>query len=542
MFRPRRVALNCLAVVLGCVWLANALLSVLFRQSVDVETLRGWMAITLSAYVLWHVVRVACFRPEHPLELTDEQRELFAACPLRGQDLVAYHLAGTLAAAWFKASCVALLLLPDLPRPLFGFIGVFLALWGIDLLRIALEIVTWAMSHRSYLLYRMLVLGSLVTGCVLGAGALREATTLALGKVGAANPFAPLLAFVSRFENTPAVHGCRSWWDGVLKLITSDSMDVSTSTALVLLLAIAMVLAWGVGRLHGAAVSSVALREQRNFRRQLARAAGTPGQPGQAAVVSQLSHGLLVRPRWLSGIGPLAWRQSLGASRYAGGLLSALVVPAALSLIPLFAPVSSEGAFLSVVGGLAFYSFLLLPTALRFDFRRDLDRLALLKTLPINKLAAVVGQVSTPVLVAGTFQLSVLSVAQFVRPVAPSLVFGAVLLLALLDVLIFALENLIFLWYPHRLQQEGLDVFLRTTLTFTAKGVLFTLALFAVVAWSGPARQVADKITRAVGHPISGYSVFFVGVLLLLASAGGLMIYLLAQAYEQFDPAEDRPL
>ena len=58
---------------------------------------------------------------------------------------------------------------------------------------------------------------------------------------------------------------------------------------------------------------------------------------------------------------------------------------------------------------MAFYTFLLLPTALRFDFRRDLDRLATLKGLPITPAAAAIGQTLAPVLIATAFQGGVLT-------------------------------------------------------------------------------------------------------------------------------------
>ena len=46
-----------------------------------------------------------------------------------------------------------------------------------------------------------------------------------------------------------------------------------------------------------------------------------------------------------------------------------------------------------------------------------------------------------------------------------------------MNVLVFALDNLIFLLYPYRMQQEGMEIFLRTMLTFTGKGLLFVLGL-----------------------------------------------------------------
>ena len=81
----------------------------------------------------------------------------------------------------------------------------------------------------------------------------------------------------------------------------------------------------------------------------------------------------------------MAWRQAIGAHRHAGSLLLALVAPGVLACIPLLVHRDPKRALLDVVGALAFYSFLLLPAALKFDFRRDVDRLSERKYEPSPK-------------------------------------------------------------------------------------------------------------------------------------------------------------
>src|SRR4029078_8866452 len=110
----------------------------------------------------------------------------------------------------------------------------------------------------------------------------------------------------------------------------------------------------------------------------------------------RLLHGI---PCW-GGAGPLAWRQLVGARRHVGSLLTAMIAPAVLACAPCFVIANPNIAFLSTTGTIAFYTFLLLPTALRFDFRRDLDRLAILKGMPITPTAAAIGQTVAPVRVA----------------------------------------------------------------------------------------------------------------------------------------------
>ena len=124
-----------------------------------------------------------------------------------------------------------------------------------------------------------------------------------------------------------------------------------------------------------------------------------------------------------------------------------------------------------------------MPTALRFDFRRDLDRLATLKGLPITPAAAVIGQTLAPVLIATLFQSVVLAFAAAARSLPANHLFMAILVMIPLNTLVFGLENLIYLLYPYRVQQEGLEIFLRTMLNFTGKGLLFAVGLEAMAIW-----------------------------------------------------------
>ena len=179
-------------------------------------------------------------------------------------------------------------------------------------------------------------------------------------------------------------------------------------------------------------------------------------------------------PRW-GGAGALAWRQLVGAGRHWGSLLTAMIAPAVLACAPVFVIADPTIALLATTGTLAFYTFLLLPTALRFDFRRDLDRLATLKGLPITPAAAAIGQTLAPVLIATLFQGGVLAFAVAARGCRLHLLITAMLVMIPLNVLVFGLDNLIYLLYPYRVQQEGLEIFLRTMLTFTGKGLLFAV-------------------------------------------------------------------
>jgi hypothetical protein len=218
-----------------------------------------------------------------------------------------------------------------------------------------------------------------------------------------------------------------------------------------------------------------------------------------------------------------------------------MIAPAVLACAPCFAVADSRMAFLTSAGALAFYTFLLLPTALRFDFRRDLDRLATLKGLPLAPLATAVGQTLAPVFITSVFQSAVLAFVIVARSLPPHHLFLTMLIMIPLNALVFGLDNLIYLLYPYRVQQEGLEIFLRTMLTFTGKGLLFTGGLVAMVAWGLAATSLAQGMSSWAGFGIDAPALFVGGMITGSSLLATFVLYALARTYHHLDPIEDIP-
>jgi hypothetical protein len=236
----------------------------------------------------------------------------------------------------------------------------------------------------------------------------------------------------------------------------------------------------------------------------------------------------------LGGVGTVAWRQLHYARRHWGSLSVGLGVPALLACLPLLVPGDGLATYLTVYGGVVFYSFVLLPAALKLDFRRDFDHLGLLKSLPVRPLAVVIGQLAAPVLFTWAFQIIVLTLAAAVCRVPWDVVFNSLVFLLPVSICFTALDNLIFLLYPHRLHQEGLEVFLRSTLTFTGKGLLLVAAVFGLVGWL----HLARVITQAVAEKNDFRMIFVSGLAVIAAAFAGLTVLLSVWAYRRLDPAE----
>ena len=184
-------------------------------------------------------------------------------------------------------------------------------------------------------------------------------------------------------------------------------------------------------------------------------------------------------PVGFGGAKAIVWHQVLGAVHYRSTLIFALAIPTLLSCMPLLSKSTSFANSLSVIGSMVFYSFLLLPPALMLDFRRDAQRLSMWKATPVDPFALTVGQLAVPVALMSMFQAAVLLIAVLIGGHSTMIMLAWPVLIPM-NVLIIGMENAIFLMHPYRRNQEGIEVFLRTILTFTGKGLLFALGLVPV--------------------------------------------------------------
>ncbi len=526
---PRRFLLSLIALALTAIWLGNAVISVVLREPLDPAKFRSFVPLMLLAYGIWHVLKVAWRRPKEPFEWSPPERELLCGGPLRRRDLVVYRMVAIGAAAAVKALCFSFLMLADLSLWVAGLAGSLLAILFLDLVRMTVVVTACGLNNRTYLTARRGVI-------VVAATAFAMAVVTALR-----NPFPDGSGLKVLVRIVHALAMLRETWIGVVleapfgifsRVITAEQYSLDLATWTLGAITLVAALAWLVIRLDGYFQAAVARAERRKYE-QL-------DPSGQIALLPRFACVELARIPWRAGAGPIAWRQSIGAHRYAGSVMLALAVPGVLACIPLLVNREAGRAVVEVAGGLAFYSFVLLPAALKFDFRRDIDRLAILKALPIRPVAVVAGQIATPVIVASGFQIAVLLIAMLVRPAHPGWLALALLMLLPLNVLIFALDNLVFLLYPYRLNQEGIEIFVRTTLTFTAKGLLFALALASALVWAVVSGRIAQSNIWG-GWLGSGNVLFVLGLWCALCTTAMGTVYLLVRAYDRFDPSQDTP-
>ena len=536
---PRRIILSIVAIVLGAIWIGQAVAGVLFRPAADPAKMMVWIPLGLMSYAIWNTIKTVCRTPIEPFEWTPTEREMLIGAPFGREQIVGFRLYSIVCAGVLKAICFSLVMLPDIRVWPAALIGMLLALVLIDLLRMLIEVIAYGMTDRQFLWLRGAVL-ALATGA--GLSALISASCLPVSAHDSAWP-APFGFAISILDALIALHNTAPGWLLMRpfamfgQLILCQATDWSCLISMAgCLLAVTL-----IGRLlfivDAAMITRRRVRAQQVFDRLPRTTKTRPAGRADAMPTGQTKLRFAHR---LGGIGTLFWLQYRGMVRYRTTLLLSLILPGFLSLLPLFTQTDNNQMLFQVVGSLAFYSFVLLPAALRFDFRRDVDRLVVMKALPFSPTAMTIGQLAAPVAACTLFQLVVLAIAWILRPYGIGLLLLAIAVLLPVNMLIFCVENLIFLLYPYRPNQEGIGVFLRSILTFTAKSVIFFLGLVGTILLVLTAGAIARQIPWG-DYPTRVILIFSVGMWSVLVLNVLFFGWMLRRALVQFDCSQDTP-
>ena len=233
----------------------------------------------------------------------------------------------------------------------------------------------------------------------------------------------------------------------------------------------------------------------------------------------------------VGGLGPIAWRQALNALRNSFKLiivfvgLAACIAPISLAL---GAPVTEAETLMIIYVFIAF----ILPRNMVCDFRGDISRMEIYKTLPIAPWRVCAGQLVVQTLLAYVIALTIIASAFVFDERVTTQV--ALLLAAFalpLTFLIYAVENTVHLLFPIKLVPMGradFEFLGRSIVEFIAK----TVFVFVAMAASGAVGLVAFNMI--------GTTLVFPGIAswLTLTLIGLLTLVALQYAFWRFAVAE----
>jgi Putative ABC exporter len=302
---------------------------------------------------------------------------------------------------------------------------------------------------------------------------------------------------------------------------------------LINLLMVAIVIGLDANYLETAAAVS-----QRRYERIRRARRGGAGLVGAAEKAS-----FRVKPLpWLGGAGPVAWRQlvtALRSSRNVLIMLAMMTVVASVVLVNhhgskvLTHPRDKYTDLASLIG-MGIWINLWFVAMLRFDFRDELDRMDVLRSLPIRPAAVALAELIAPVLVLTVVQVALLIVTGISRVAPWPLVLWAVAFAVPFNLLLVGIENLLFLMFPLRaagLIAGDMQLFGRQMVVFFCKFLLLVSGLAVAAAFG------------TIGYILGGQSwpAFAAVMWAALWLVALTTIPVMARAYTRFDPSVDTP-
>ncbi|MEP3479545.1 MAG: hypothetical protein ABJZ55_09880 [Fuerstiella sp.] len=514
---PSRSLLTVIVLLLIFMWTGQTVAAMFFRNPWPPEQFRFWSAISVAMWASWHLVRVAWKRPDAPIEWSESEQQQIVARPFSAVERFVYRCGTILTATLPKVVLTTCVLWPDLSW--FSPVGLVLILVGLELFRMLTDAATCCLSKRSYLSYRIIMIATVCGFAVYLQSEISDviyaSTNAALVSESALSLPASLIQWaatnsVSQILLAPFLVAS--------SLISGHGSAITILYHGLLLCSVLIVIAVATFRLERLWHRQKLLAERRLWATDVTA----------ASVSEATDQRRFLMPSFVGS--PLMWRQWKRAVQFASSLAVSMVIPAILLAPAAVSMPNSNSAFIAVVCGAFFYTFILLPEAIKFDFRLDSEYLVMLKALPMTPVQIVRGQLAVPVLLASAFQWVLFFAVGWYRGVAIDLVLVAVLLSIPVTVLFVAIDNLIFLQFPHRPTQEGFEAFFRTILKFTGKSALLALFAAALLLWAplchGLTVLFALESTRTP---------FLVGVLIGASLLAMISFYGVVSTFRRFD-------
>jgi hypothetical protein len=523
--RNLRTAKGALLTLVGLLafvpWLASVALSASQAGPARVESSRRLGPPLLLANCL---LTLLFAKRGQGIPFTPPEVQFLFSGPFSRRQLLAYRVASNVASALLGAGFFALLLRQNAARGLAAYVGTALTLVFMQLFAMTVTLALGLLDEVADTWRRRLVLA--------GMAGLLAAVVLSLGGDLARLPAGELLRRVERSPVTTAVLTPFGWFVGAF---TAERLwpDLAASASLALAVDVALLVAMfalDAQYLEASATASARLYERMERMRRGVAVAPRRGAPSRSPAASRAV-------AWCGGVGPIAWRQWATAlagrswgTAIAYGTVAAGAGLALWCLTPRDLAWELAIATQSVVLGLG----LVLSFGLRLDFRGDFERIELLKTLPIAPGRLALGQLVVPVLLLSGFHWAALAVIGLGTRTVTPLTWPAAALAPPVGMLLLAIDNLFFLWFPIRLPSAPAG-----DLATLGRVILLSGAKVMAIALAGGAAALLGLGAYAV----TGRSLLaaLVAAWLVLAGASASLVPAIALAFEHFDVARDTP-
>jgi hypothetical protein len=520
--RPKGV----LMVVITALAFAPALVSAVVTAGsglqAPIEPVRRFAPLAIFALTVASLLFTA---GEQALYYTPAEVTFLFAGPYSKRQLLTYKMVTTVLLCLFSSVFFGMMSKVVSPSLLSAFVGSFLLLLFLQVLQMVVGLASSTVGALAWSRGRRLVLAGLVVLVGLAvAPVAREFSGLgpmeALAKVEASPVLGvalmPFRWFVWAFTAD------RIWPD----LLGWSSLGLAVDGIL-----IGLVYALESSYLEAASASSA-----RRFAKFQKLVAGG----GSVRSVTRRSTGIFrFRPPaapWWGGVGPNFWRQMTSALGDPGRIAGLVVMISFIPILMLFiAPRDAQKAdslpyfCLGMIAWMSVALSVLIP----YDFRGDVDVIETLKALPIRPDRLALGQLLTPTLVATSAQ----GVATLVVVVGwgsmGGVVWAFLAFLLPVNLMFYAVENLLFLWYPSRVVAGQFDVMA------VGRQMLFMLGkVVGLAVGVGLATLVGAGVFFLVGRAAIPA---IVSAWVVMTASSLALIPLVGRAFRDFDVTRDTP-
>lgn len=394
------------------------------------------------------VLTVIAAVSERGLYFTPAEIGFLFPAPVGRRELLLYNLATRLGVQVLSGLWVSIYTVFYAPLPAAGFAAVMLGFVFMYVAAQALALGATAVEAYLSPVARRVVRAALIAGVLLVVAS--AALSAAPGSTG--HRFRAVL-------ESPVVRAvsivARPFGELFAARTAGAALAWGLAAAGMVVLATALVLSFDV------AYTERSLAVGQRVQKRLSRMLSTRGEGGGEGAAAPPPRFRVRAPRVpLPGrAGPLAWRQLTELLRTPRALVSPLVF-GGVWLVAMFGGIRASGGDVEAAQTSVLTTALLMPVIfgnpLPFDFRRDLDRMAFLRSLPLRPLAVAVGQLFPAAVCFALFEVLVLLGAAALTGAVPGGWIVAAAMLALpVAWCTAALENLLFLWMPYRVGPDG---------------------------------------------------------------------------------------
>jgi len=511
---PARVVVFIFGGLLVSLWVGSILFAGMAGQKQDVD----WFEDAAPFFILvMLVISATTAAGERAIYFSPSEIDFLFAAPFTRRQLLMYKLVGTVFSTTFSAAIFSVIVSRYVPAWGSGFLGLWLALAFVQLLAMALLLLGQTMAESAVTRIRKFVLV-----CAATVGAL--AVWSGAGKISAGSAAEVVASLreniVLRFVIVPVepfvkVMFADPFWPGGL-MWAAVGLGINGVLCGFIL--------WLDVEYRESAISV--------SRRWFARLQSAK-RTGVAPPTSTKAWGRAPRLPYWGGAGPIAWRQLTTAMRNSRSLLTVAAIIAVGLAISLTNKDRDEDQVWYMLYGITAWMTILLTMMVRFDFRSDLDQMEGLKALPLAGYRIAVGQLLTPVLVCLVLQVAIFTTGAVVNS-RPEVALAAAVFVIPVNVLLFGVENVVFLLFPSRVMAFNPGDFMsmgrQMLLMFLKFGVMGVAAMLALA-------------TGLFAYFVSGesWALTLTAAWLVLVAQAMLVLPVIAWAFNRFDVSADLP-